>query len=64
MSEKVTNVEELRSKIESIRKAQKEFSTFPQEKVDEIFRQAALAVNNARIPLAKNGSCRNWYGYC
>jgi acetaldehyde dehydrogenase/alcohol dehydrogenase len=53
MLEKVTTVEELKLKIEKIREAQKEFSKFSQEKVDEIFRQAALAINNARIPLAK-----------
>ena len=31
---RVTTVEELKAKIESIRKAQKEFSTFTQEQVD------------------------------
>ena len=50
---KVTTVEELKAKIQSIRKAQAEFSTFTQEQVDKIFREAALALNNARIPLAK-----------
>lgn len=50
---RVTTVEELKAKIESIRKAQKEFSTFTQEQVDRIFRDAALAINNARITLAK-----------
>lgn len=34
-------------------KAQKLFSSFPQEKVDSIFRAAALAAADARIPLAK-----------
>lgn len=47
------NMELLRKELQSIRAAQKEYSTFPQEKVDEIFRQAALAANNARIELAK-----------
>ena len=50
---KVTNVEELRLKLEEVRAAQKEFSTFSQEKVNEIFRAAAMAANNARIELAK-----------
>lgn len=50
---KVTNVDELKSKINEIRKAQKEFSTYSQEQVDEIFRQAAMAANNSRITLAK-----------
>lgn len=39
--------------IEKIRLAQKEYSKFTQEKVDEIFREASLAANNARIKLAK-----------
>lgn len=39
--------------IERVSKAQRIFATFPQEKVDAIFRAAALAANNARIPLAK-----------
>ena len=50
---KVTNVKELRLKLEEVRVAQKEFSTFSQEKVNEIFRAAAMAANNARIELAK-----------
>ena len=49
----VRNIEELMEKIEEVRKAQKEFSTFSQEQVDEIFRQSAIAANNARIQLAK-----------
>ena len=36
-----------------MREAQKLFSSFSQEKVDEIFRAAAMAANKARIPLAK-----------
>ncbi|MBC2580231.1 bifunctional acetaldehyde-CoA/alcohol dehydrogenase [Clostridium sp. DJ247] len=50
---KVTNVEELTQKIAEIKAAQKKYSTYTQEQVDEIFRQAALAANNARIKLAK-----------
>jgi len=50
---KVTNVEELMIKIKEVRSAQKKFSTFTQEQVDEIFRQAAMAANNSRIDLAK-----------
>ncbi|WP_026886587.1 bifunctional acetaldehyde-CoA/alcohol dehydrogenase [Clostridium beijerinckii] len=50
---RVTNPEELTKRIEQIREAQKEFSKFSQEEVDEIFRQAAMAANNARITLAK-----------
>ncbi|MGH4123941.1 MAG: bifunctional acetaldehyde-CoA/alcohol dehydrogenase [Clostridium sp.] len=50
---KVTNVEELMIRIKEVRSAQKEFSTYTQEQVDEIFRQAAMAANNSRIDLAK-----------
>ncbi|MCR4661008.1 MAG: bifunctional acetaldehyde-CoA/alcohol dehydrogenase [Clostridia bacterium] len=49
----VCDVESLEKLIERVRKAQKEFSTFSQEKVDQIFFQAAMAANQARIPLAK-----------
>ncbi|WBW94740.1 bifunctional acetaldehyde-CoA/alcohol dehydrogenase [Oceanirhabdus sp. W0125-5] len=49
----VKTVQDLRKRIEEIKRAQKEFSTFSQEKVDEIFRQAAIAANNSRIKLAK-----------
>lgn len=47
------HVQRLLSSLESIRAAQKKFSTYTQEQVDEIFRQAAIAANNARIELAK-----------
>ncbi len=50
---KVTNVDELMLRLEKVRAAQKEFSKFSQEQVDEIFRQAAVAANNERIKLAK-----------
>ncbi len=39
--------------IERARKASKEFSKFSQKKVDEIVKRAALAGNDARIPLAE-----------
>lgn len=50
---KVTNIEELMKKLEEVRTAQKEFSTFTQEQVDEIFREAAMEVAHHRISLAK-----------
>ena len=50
---KVTNIEELKLTMENVRKAQKTFSTYSQEQVDQIFRAAAMAANNARIGLAK-----------
>lgn len=39
--------------LAKVRAAQAQFATFPQEKVDAIFRAAALAANRQRIPLAK-----------
>ena len=51
--ETVDSVETLQKALERVRKAQEEFSKFSQEKVDEIFKSAALAANRARIPLAK-----------
>ena len=58
MSEKqktlvVDTVEALEEKLNSVRKAQREFATFSQEQVDKIFRAAALAANKERIRLAK-----------
>ncbi|EKQ52267.1 MULTISPECIES: bifunctional acetaldehyde-CoA/alcohol dehydrogenase [unclassified Clostridium] len=50
---RVTNPEELTRRIAEIRNAQREFAKFSQEDVDEIFRQAAMAANDARITLAK-----------
>ncbi|PAB57876.1 bifunctional acetaldehyde-CoA/alcohol dehydrogenase [Anaeromicrobium sediminis] len=50
---KVTKPEELLKRFEEVRKAQREFSKFTQEQVDEIFRSAAIAANNSRIKLAK-----------
>ncbi len=49
----VTNVEELKLKLEQVRKAQRRYSQYSQDEVDEIFRQAALAASDARIRLAK-----------
>ena len=51
--EVIDSVEALQKAIEKVKAAQKEFSTFSQEKVDKIFLAAALAANKARIPLAK-----------
>ena len=50
---KVSTLQELEALIQRVRAAQMEFSTYSQEKVDKIFREAALALNNARISLAK-----------
>lgn len=49
----VDSVESLLERIEQVRAAQREFSSFSQEKVDKIFLVAASAANKMRIPLAK-----------
>ena len=49
----VDTVDALKALLARVRKAQEEYAQFPQEKVDAIFRAAAIAANQARIPLAK-----------
>ena len=49
----VRNIETLEKMLDKTKKAQLEYAKYTQEKVDEIFKAAALAANNARIPLAK-----------
>ncbi|ATA24051.1 bifunctional acetaldehyde-CoA/alcohol dehydrogenase [Brenneria goodwinii] len=49
----VTNLAELNALVERVKKAQSEFANYTQEQVDRIFRAAALAASDARIPLAK-----------
>ena len=46
-------IENLNIVLDRVREAQKEFSKFSQEQVDRIFKDAAIAANQARIPLAK-----------
>ncbi|MDE9496902.1 bifunctional acetaldehyde-CoA/alcohol dehydrogenase [Xenorhabdus bovienii] len=49
----VTQIAELNELIARVKKAQREFANFSQEQIDRIFRAAALAAADARIPLAK-----------
>ena len=49
----VSSVETLEEAIARTRAAQKVFATYTQEQVDKIFKAAAIAANQARIPLAK-----------
>ena len=49
----VENVETFQLAFERVRKAQEKFSHYTQEQVDEIFKAAAMAANQARISLAK-----------
>ena len=51
--EVVDSVESFEKKLASVREAQKIFATYTQEQVDKIFFEAAMAANQARIPLAK-----------
>ena len=49
----VDSVETLSAKIDEVRAAIAEYSTYTQEQVDKIFLAAATAADKARIPLAK-----------
>ena len=49
----IDSIESLEKALGNLKKAQKEFATFNQEKVDKIFFAAAVAANKMRIPLAK-----------
>ena len=49
----VDSVEQLEKALAKARAAQQEFASFSQDQVDAIFRAAAVAANQARIPLAK-----------
>ncbi|MDR1640633.1 MAG: bifunctional acetaldehyde-CoA/alcohol dehydrogenase [Clostridiales bacterium] len=49
----VDSVKSLEEAISRVRAAQSVFATYTQEQVDKIFRAAAIAANQARIPLAK-----------
>ena len=54
MSRKIVNsTETLQEAFNKVKKAQIEYAKFTQEQVDKIFTAAAMAANNARIPLAK-----------
>ncbi len=49
----VNSVETLEALLARVREAQRQFATYTQEQVDAIFKAAAMAANQARIPLAK-----------
>ena len=49
----VDSIETFEKAFEKVKKAQEEFSTYSQDKVDKIFQAAAIAANQARIGLAK-----------
>lgn len=58
----VTNLDELNALAARVRKAQQTFATFNQQQVDLIFRSAALAAADARIPLAKMAAAETGMG--
>ena len=49
----VDSVETFEEAFKRVKKAQEKFSTYTQAQVDKIFKAAAIAANEARIPLAK-----------
>ena len=49
----IDSVEKLQTALEELREAQKEFALYSQAQVDKIFKEAAMAANAERIPLAK-----------
>ncbi len=49
----VDSIETLEETIKKVKEAQKKFAKYTQEQVDKIFLAAAIAANQARIPLAK-----------
>ena len=60
--DKVTSLESLEAKLAEMREAQAIYSKFTQEQVDEICKQAAMAADKARIPLAKMACEETGYG--
>ena len=49
----LTDTELVAQKVAAVRAAQAKFATYTQEQVDYIFYKAAMAADNARIPLAR-----------
>ncbi|EMD3231974.1 bifunctional acetaldehyde-CoA/alcohol dehydrogenase [Salmonella enterica] len=49
----INSIEELNALVARVKKAQSQYASFTQQQVDKIFRAAALAAADARIPLAK-----------
>ncbi len=54
--------ERLQNLLEKSREAYRKYSVFTQEKVDYIFKMAALAANNARLELAKDAASETGMG--
>ena len=58
----VDSVESLEQALARVRAAQQIFATYTQEQVDVIFRAAALAANQQRLPLAKQAVAETGMG--
>jgi len=53
MQDLITDIQALEALIQQVKSSQSIYATYTQEQVDAIFKQAAIAANQARIPLAK-----------
>ena len=58
----VKDIETLEGAIQKVRNAQAKYSKYTQEQVDKIFKAAALAANQMRIPLAKMAASETGMG--
>ena len=58
----VDSKESFEALLTRVRQAQQEFARYSQERVDAIFKAAAMAANQARIPLAKEAVAETWHG--
>ena len=56
------NMTSLTQVLEQVRAAQKRYASFTQEQVDAIFKAAAVAANQARIPLARQAVAETGMG--
>jgi len=61
-SQEVETIDDLRAKMDRVRKAQEIYASFSQAKVDEIFKAVALAACKQRIPLAKIAAAETGMG--
>ncbi|MEM6254287.1 MAG: bifunctional acetaldehyde-CoA/alcohol dehydrogenase [Cyanobacteria bacterium P01_D01_bin.156] len=59
---RVNTLENLEDLISYVKKAQEIYAGFDQSQVDAIFKQAAIAANNARLPLAKQAVAETGMG--
>ncbi|MEM7065641.1 MAG: bifunctional acetaldehyde-CoA/alcohol dehydrogenase [Cyanobacteria bacterium P01_B01_bin.77] len=59
---RVNTLESLEDLVSYVKKAQEIYAGFDQTQVDAIFKQAAIAANNARLPLAKQAVAETGMG--